>query len=137
MKGQREAELRQASEGVITRAKLIRAQAKERVKERQARERVAALHSLFLALERVAISEVSLNELCMMGNSVALKGEISDVSTLQVFLSDLGQHLRGARITIESTKGEALNQDERRGQFTVRVFFFARPHESSNRDQTA
>lgn len=136
-RSEREAELRKATDSVTTIAKQARAAAATRAITRQARERAAALRSVFVVVERIASSEVSLSELRAQGNSVVLEGEAAGVSTLQVSLSELVQHLNDAHVTIESIQSPDLKQEGRYSRFSIRILLFAKGEGSRNRDDEA
>jgi hypothetical protein len=100
-----------------------------KVKGRLARERSLALNNLFVALESVSTLEVSLVELSARGSSVALKGEVVDISTLHSFLSDLARHTKTTDTTVESMPDDASNQKKRYSRFRVSALLAGYPGE--------
>ena len=115
------AELRALSDGAIESVRKQRQEAKNKIKARQARERARALDTLFDALERTSIPEVSLIELSASGDSVLVKGEVADIPTLHSFLSELRRRVEGVEMAVESTGERVLNDQERHHRFNVRI----------------
>lgn len=129
-KNARHAELRELSDGATETSKRKRQEPKITIKARQARERALALDTLFDALERTSIPEVSLIELSAQGSSVVVKGEVADISALHAFLLELERRVEGVAMTVESMREESSNLNERHNRFSVRILFAGRPSEA-------
>jgi hypothetical protein len=125
----RHTELRQLSDSTVETKTRKREEAMSKVKGRLARERSLALNNLFVALESVSTLEVSLVELSARGSSVALKGEVVDISTLHSFLSDLARHTKTTDTTVESMPDDASNQKKRYSRFRVSALLAGYPGE--------
>ncbi len=98
---------------------------RRRLLSEKGQQHTAQLEALFTLLERLQAARISFSEIRAQFNTISMRGEVDEASTLYEFGSQLASEMKNTAFTIDALRNTSAQEIGHYSQFSARVSFGA------------